>query len=155
MPINSRSKGRAGEQEVCRWLNSIASEAYRSKGLEPPETPIFQRNQNQTAVGGSDITNPYGLSIEVKRHEQLAVDTWWQQCYEDSVAFGGIPVLLYRQNGKRKWRAVMMVHVSLTCHLDRGESSYRYMPVRAELRHEDFERFLYTWILDNMGVATL
>lgn len=151
MPINSRSKGRAGEQEVCRWLNSIAAEAYRSKGLEPPETPIFQRNQNQTAVGGSDITNPYGLSIEVKRHEQLAVDTWWQQCYEDSVTFGGIPVLLYRQNGKRKWRAVMMVNVRLY----RDGSPYRFMPVRAELRHEDFERFLYTWIIDNMGDAIL
>ena len=144
MAINSRTKGRAGEQEVCRWLNSIAAEAYRSKGLEPPETPLFQRNQNQTAVGGSDITNPYGLSIEVKRHEQLAVDTWWQQCYESAVTFGGIPVLLYRQNGKRKWRAVMMVHVPLP-----SKECYSFMPVRAELRHEDFEKFLYTWILDH------
>ncbi len=145
MPINSRSKGRAGEQEVCRWLNSIAAEAYRSKGLEPPETPIFQRNQNQTAVGGSDITNPYSLCIEVKRHEQLAVDTWWQQCYEGSVAFGGIPVLLYRQNGKRKWRAVMMVHVPLP-----NKEFYSFLPVRAELRHEDFERFLFSWVLDKI-----
>lgn len=144
MPINSRTKGRAGEQEVCRWLNSIAAEAYRSNGLEPPETPIFQRNQNQTAVGGSDITNPYGLSIEVKRHEQLSVDTWWQQCHESAVTFGGIPVLLYRQNGKRKWRAVMMVHVPLP-----SKECYSFMPVRAELRHEDFEKFLFTWILDN------
>lgn len=149
MSINSRTKGRAGEQEVCRWLNSIAAEAYRSKGLEPPETPIFQRNQNQTAVGGSDVTNPYGLSIEVKRHEQLAVDTWWQQCHESAVTFGGIPVLLYRQNGKRKWRAVMMVHVPLP-----SKECYSFMPVRAELRHEDFEKFLYTWILDHDVVGT-
>ncbi len=144
MPINSRNKGRAGEQEVCRWLNSIAAEAYKSLGLPVPETPLFQRNQNQSAVGGSDITNPFGLSIEVKRHEQLAIDTWWKQCYEDASVAGKEPVLLYRQNGKRKWRAVMMLAMFIP-----NKPFEHWMNVRAEISHEDFEKFLLTWILES------
>lgn len=144
MPINSRSKGRAGEQEVCRWLNGIAAEAYKSLGLPVPETPLFQRNQNQTAVGGSDITNPFGLSIEVKRHEQLAIDTWWKQCYEDASVAGKEPVLLYRQNGKRKWRAVMMLAMFIP-----NKPFEHRMNVRAEISHEDFEKFLFTWIVES------
>lgn len=149
MSINSRTKGRAGEQEVCRWLNSIAAKAYESLGLPVPETPLFQRNQNQTAVGGSDITNPFGLSIEVKRHEQLAVDAWWRQCYEDAAAANKTPVLLYRQNGKRKWRAVMMLAMFI-----HNKPFEHWMNVRAEVSHEDFEKFLFSWILESDVVGT-
>ena len=143
--INARNKGRAGEQEICRWLNSIEHKALRDKGYPVPEAPSFQRNQNQTAVGGSDITNPYGLCIEVKRQEALSIDTWWEQCCTASRTFGGEPILLYRQNGKRKWHAVMFLHVPLP----KRTSESSYMIVRGELMHEDFERYLYTRILEH------
>ena len=107
MAINIRTKGANGEREVCDLLNKLLQPIIDKHGISEPEKPVFQRNQNQTAVGGSDITNPFDLCIEVKRQEQLNINTWWQQCLTASNEFGGIPILIYRQNGKRKWNVVM------------------------------------------------
>lgn len=101
--MNIRTKGANGEREVCMWLNRLVKDFYSQLGLLIPEAPVFQRNQNQSAVGGSDITNPFGLCIEVKRQEILALPQWWSQVTYASRVHGGIPILIYRQNGKRKW----------------------------------------------------
>jgi len=112
--INPRTKGASGEREVCTWLNSVVTELHAENGIvRPDDTPVFQRNQNQSAVGGSDITNPFDLCIEVKRQEILQLDKWWEQCTTASDRFGGIPILLFRQNGKRRWNAMMMVSVEI------------------------------------------
>ena len=107
MAINIRAKGANGEREVCDLLNKLLQPILDKHGIAHPEKPVFQRNQNQSAVGGSDITNPFELCIEVKRQEQLNINTWWQQCLTASNEFGGVPILIYRQNGKRKWNVVM------------------------------------------------
>lgn len=139
MGINIRQKGQEGEREVCDWLNGIAYRALKDEGVPYPAKPIFQRNQNQSAVGGSDITNPFQLCIEVKRQETLDLNSWWKQCVTASVQFGGRPVVLFRQNGKRKWRVLLEAHVVYSC----GKAS---SALRSEICHEDFETFAYNWI---------
>ena len=81
--MNIRTKGRAGEREVAKMLNDIVSDVNRElnnvviKGSVAAQP--FQRNQNQSAVGGHDLSNPFGLAIEVKRQETLSINTWWEQ----------------------------------------------------------------------------
>lgn len=139
MGINIRTKGQSGEREICDWLNSITHRILEEEGFSLPERPIFQRNQNQSAVGGSDITNPFGLCIEVKRQESLNLNEWWKQCAEAAKQFGGKPLVLYRQNGKRKWRALLEADFYYQC----GQA---FSTFRCEIQHEDFERFVHSWI---------
>ena len=78
MGINIRQKGQNGEREVADMLNGIIYLAMRE--LEFPEEECLkglktvQRNQMQTAIGGNDLTNCFGMSIEVKRQEALSVN---------------------------------------------------------------------------------
>lgn len=138
--INIRQKGQNGEREVCELLNEIAKAALLDFGLQPPAKPIFQRNQNQSAVGGSDITNPVGFCIEVKRQEQLNLNAWWQQCSVAAYEFGGEPIVIFRQNGSRKWR--VLIKAQLVYHCGQATS-----PVRAEITHEEFMNYAYNWML--------
>lgn len=107
MAINIRQKGQEGEREIAKKLNAVISNVRQRQGLPPLETrdELFQRNQNQSAVGGDDLSNPLGLSIEVKRQEQLSVATWWKQCVESAARTDGIPLLIYRQN-RKPWRCM-------------------------------------------------
>lgn len=106
MSINVRQKGAEGEREVAKALEAIIRKAYNDLGYPLPDTAIVQRNQNQSAVGGSDLTNTYGLAIEVKRQEALSVNTWWKQCVASAERNGELPVLVYRQN-RKAWHVVM------------------------------------------------
>jgi len=130
MGINIRQKGQEGEREIQRALEPIVRRVLVKLGIPVPDKAIVQRNQNQSAVGGSDLSNTFGLAIEVKRQEQLAINTWWQQCVTAAQAANEHPVLLYRQNGK-KWRCVTLVWLALP-----GGAQKQ---VRAEF---DFEAFL-------------
>lgn len=107
MGINIRQKGAQGEREVADMLNYIIYTIMGQMGYpEEAKTKALstvQRNQNQSAVGGNDLTNCFGFSIEVKRQEQLAVNTWWKQCVAAAERNNEIPVLMYRQN-RKPWR---------------------------------------------------
>lgn len=137
--INVRVKGAEGEREVCSWLNKMTHEVLLSRGVVKPSSVYFIRNQNQTAIGGADIENPLGLCIEVKRQETLQTAEWWKQCVKASETFGGFPIVLYRQNGRRKWRAILRMSVVL-------DSKIIYAG-RCEIEHEEFERFFRLWVL--------
>jgi hypothetical protein len=52
--------------------------AFPADEIEKAKTMV-QRNQNQSAVGGCDLTNTFGMAIEVKRQETLAIPEWWRQ----------------------------------------------------------------------------
>lgn len=99
MGASQRNKGKAAEVEVYHWLNDIVSTMVG-------HGKWFQRNQNQTASSGSDLSNPFRLSIEIKRHETLSINSWWAQCTRSASAEFGVPVLLYRQS-RQPWRAVV------------------------------------------------
>lgn len=136
MGINIRTKGANGEREIADDLNAIIAFVYSRHGLPYPLKPQVQRNQNQTAVGGCDLTGTYDLAIEVKRQEQLAINTWWKQCVMSAEQCGRHPVLLFRQNAKpgqrTKWRCLTFVEIA-------GPTAQSEpMKVRAELEYEDF-----------------
>lgn len=104
MSINIRAKGQNGEREIADMLNFIIHSEMKALGF-PEEQCLkalttVQRNQNQSAVGGNDLTNCMGLSIEVKRQEALSVNTWWKQCVAAAERNNEMPVLMYRQNRK-------------------------------------------------------
>lgn len=109
------------------------------KAVGWPEGEIYsqatavQRNQNQSAVGGQDLVHTLGLAIEVKRQEQLSINTWWDQCVASAAKLSEHPVLLYRQNGK-KWRCVTLSYVELP--------NRKFVQARVEF---DFDTFLFWW----------
>lgn len=147
MGINIRQKGQCGEREVCDWLNGIAYRVLTANGLAYPAKPIFQRNQNQSAVGGSDVTNPVKMAIEVKRQEALDLNAWWRQAEKAAEEFGGTPIVIFRQNGKRKWRILIRGGIPYSC----GQAA-SYM--RCEISHEDFEQFAYNWMERQLKAGT-
>lgn len=142
MGINIRAKGQVGEREICQLLENLTLPILAACGYSKPAKPLFQRNQNQSAVGGSDITNPFGLCIEVKRQETLQVNAWWKQCVTASEEFGGVPIVMYRQNGKRKWNFVMEAFLPVT--------PMKQVLRRVTVDQEDFESwfkyYIETWL---------
>lgn len=139
--MNIRQKGFGAEREIATLLNGLVARAMRELGF-PPEAiaaaaKTVQRNQNQSAVGGNDLTNTFGLGIEVKRQEQLSINTWWKQCCEGAQRNGELPVLLFRQN-KQKWRCITLLE--LDCPLGEGRT------VRAEIDLPTFEQWFVDWV---------
>ena len=137
MSINIRQKGQEGEREIQRALEPIVRRLMQAGGYPLPDKPIVQRNQNQSAVGGSDLSNTFGLCIEVKRQEQLSINTWWQQCTKAADDNGEHPVLLYRQNGK-KWRCVTLAWAPVP--------SGGQVQIRAEFDFDTFLHWFEQWV---------
>lgn len=129
--INIRAKGANGEREVATLMNAIIESVCKEEGLHLPPKPLIQRNQNQSAVGGSDLTNPFGYAIEVKRQEALSINTWWKQCEVAAAEFGGTPVVIYRQNGSRSWNVVMYTFIPVW-------GSTGYVKARSHVSWADF-----------------
>ena len=88
----AKQKGKRGEREAADLLGSILGKS--NTGADR----IFGDVQAQ----GGDIQAIEGLSIEVKRHETLAINTWWKQAVRQA-SDTDIPVLMYRQN-RKPWR---------------------------------------------------
>ena len=126
MGINVRQKGQEGEREIAKVLNNIVATVRRQHCLHQYAThdELFQRNQNQSAVGGSDLSCPFDLEIEIKRQEQLSVNTWWKQCIDSAARTNGIPILIYRQN-RKAWRICMYGELPI-----QGQTSDSYMALR-------------------------
>lgn len=139
--INIRQKGANGERELATELNGIVNTLLIKHGIQVPEKPVIQRNQNQSAVGGADLSNCFGISIEVKRQEQLSVNKWWQQCTASAAKNLDFPVLIYRQN-KQAWRVVMYVWSQLPP----SEGNPVAMMVRGELNWSDFLQWFHNWV---------
>lgn len=150
MTINPRTKGQEGEREIARMLNEIYCTVLKDLNQSIPEDRDlpFQRNQNQSAVGGSDLSNPFGLSIEVKRQEQLSVSTWWIQCVESAMRTSETPILLYRQN-RKGWRCVMYADVPFDPFNRIVLGSCRKL--RVELNIEDFRYWMMQYLHTRLG----
>lgn len=135
MSINIRDKGANGERELATILNGIITDALTAAGMPLPSKPIVQRNQNQTAVGGKDLVGTYDIAIEVKRQEQLSINTWWKQCVASAETRGERPVLIYRQN-RMKWSVVMYGGLLLPGVHGGGAAM---MTARVEISFNDFK----------------
>jgi hypothetical protein len=138
--INIRQKGAEGEREIYKALNPIIQKVMRELDFPAEQVAAaataVQRNQNQSAVGGNDLTNTFGMSIEVKRQEQLAINAWWKQCCDAATRNDEHPVLLYRQNGK-KWRCVTTGYVELP--------SNKFSMLRVEFDWDAFLAWFEQW----------
>lgn len=133
MGVNIRTKGQQGEREFAKLLNDIVDQERKRLGMTTLEDrdKYFQRNQNQSAVGGDDLTNPMLLCIEVKRQEALSINTWWKQCKESAARTdGGIAILAFRQS-RKKWRIMVEGSIPLAANVSFG-------PVRLEMTIDDF-----------------
>ncbi len=140
--INVRQKGAEGEREVAKALNEVIIRCLNEQKLDVPATDIVQRNQNQTAVGGNDLSNVFGLSVEVKRQEQLSINTWWAQCVAAATRNQELPVLIYRQN-RKAWRVVMNAELALPA----AQGSFRAAKVcRVGISWDDFLDWFYAYV---------
>jgi hypothetical protein len=140
MGINVRTKGAEGEREVAKMLNAIVATVRKELDLPQYATmdELFQRNQNQSAVGGADLSNNLGLEIEVKRQEALSVNSWWKQCVTSAARTGGIPILIYRQN-RKAWHVCMEGQIPLQS-AESKFGAYRTLgPVRVEVDLDTFK----------------
>ena len=140
--IDVRQKGAEGEREVAKVLDRCVRRLMLDVGIPVPPGAIVQRNQNQSAVGGSDLSNTFGLCIEVKRQEQLAVNTWWEQAEAAAKQNGESPILLYRQSGK-KWKCLLMA--SLPLPFSEGATG-SIMIGRVEITWDDFQVWFEEWV---------
>lgn len=144
MTINIRQKGQEGEREIQRVLEPIVRKVMTELRIPLPIKPIIQRNQNQSAVGGSDLSNTFGMCIEVKRQEALSINTWWKQCLTAANENNEHPVLLYRQNGK-KWRCVTFMWLGVPS-MTTGISGIAHVQARAEMDFETFLSWFEEWV---------
>lgn len=130
MGINIRQKGATAERELATELNTQINVVRLALGMPVCTEPIVQRNQNQSAVGGCDLVGTFGYAIEVKRQEQLSINTWWAQCVKSAEFLDEAPVLIFRQS-KQKWRVILFVQVPIA-------GTDRFAHVRAEIQFDDF-----------------
>lgn len=145
MGINIRQKGAEGEREIIRMLTPIVKEVmtaleFPAEKIEAAEKSI-QRNQNQSAVGGCDLSNVFGMAIEVKRQEQLAIGTWWQQCVAAAKRNDEIPVLMFRQN-RKPWR----IRTYGFLHTPGREGGWSSVQAVVEFNEETFKMWFREWV---------
>lgn len=116
MPINSRTKGRAGEQEVARILRD-------ELGLD-----VHRNWQEQAAHGGTDLIGVAGWAIEVKRAKKYS-NKWWEQTQDQSdLTLSDIPVLIYKLD-YQSWKVEVLGADFIP---ELGDESYRVtMPLEA------------------------
>lgn len=130
--VNIRTKGASAERDIADHMNGVIYGVYKELGLSYPTKPIVQRNQNQTAVGGKDLVGTHGLAIEVKRQEQLSINSWWRQCVASARTLNEIPVLLFKQS-RLPWRCITNGQVLFPEALGRIA-----VPARVEISFDDF-----------------
>ena len=91
--VNSRRKGKDGENEFARFLRDHGIEARRGRQFKgTPDSPDI-------------ISDLEHIHFEVKRVEQLRLYSSLEQAKNDA-GDGQIPVVAHRRNGE-KWVVIM------------------------------------------------
>ncbi len=153
MGIDPRTKGAEGERQVYKMLNDIIvgvmlALEFPADEVEKAKTMV-QRNQNQSAVGGNDLTNTFGMSIEIKRQEQLSVNTWWQQCVTAAKRNNELPVLMYRQN-RKPWRVRTLGFL----HAPSKDGSWTSVQAVVEFDEATFKTWFQSWVTGKLQSGT-
>ena len=111
--VNSRNKGKRGEQELCRLLNDWFEKTDQRYNAT--------RNLDQTRAGGHDVEVRYrGMARRelatlkavfevklVKVATAATIDGFWDQAQEQAARVGKKPILAYRAN-RQPWRFRVM-----------------------------------------------
>ena len=93
MGAKSQRKGRGGELELCRLLQSYGIPAEPGAALNYGKEP--------------DIKGVAGIHCECKRAEALRLSEWMAQSEIDSQRFkDGLPAVFFRRS-REGWRVVM------------------------------------------------
>lgn len=92
MALNSRDKGRRGENELSKALNEYG---YHTERM----------SQYCGKTGVPDVQGLFGVHIECKRVEKLNIETAMQQSRSDARE-GEIPVVVHRRN-RHGWLVTM------------------------------------------------
>ena len=92
MGKSQRTKGAAGERELCHILSTELGAAVH-------------RNLSQSRDGGCDISVG-GYRVEVKRRARIGSLYEWMNQAEASCSAGNLPVVVCRADGKG-WLAVV------------------------------------------------
>lgn len=102
---SSRTKGAAGEREFIGLLAPVVTRACKAAGTQGI---VLSRNFAQASQGGCDLDSleSHGFIFEVKRHETLAINTWWRQVVAAAAGKSVWPILAYRQN-RQPWTFVV------------------------------------------------
>ena len=150
MTLNSRNKGANGEREVVRLMNEIIAKVLAADEwddvVKATALGCIQRNQAQSAVGGHDLNGVFGMSVEIKRVENLQIEKWWQQCVSQSERNGEHPVLLYRQN-HQPWRCLTLGHAPLP--------GGRLSSMRVQMEEAAFMVWFHQWVYYKMRSGDL
>jgi hypothetical protein len=108
MAANPRTKGKRAEYAARDILQEISNLVAAELGVEPIK---IDRNLTQTRGGGYDLVGTFACAMEIKHHENLQLNQWWEQAVRQAQPTGMIPVLMYKQNNK-PWRVQMnLLHV--------------------------------------------
>lgn len=106
---SSLDKGKRAEREIVKLLQPVVTKVYLAAGKEPIS---LERNLMQSHKGGYDIEGLDWLAPEVKHHETLCVNSWWQQTVRQAGA-ERVPVLFYRQS-RKPWSVMIRVNLRLS-----------------------------------------
>ena len=98
MAINSRRKGKVGENELARKLREFGFDVHRSQQ--------YCGNTGEAA----DLVGLPGVHIECKRVEQLNIDKAMEQAINDAEQAGkhDMPAVFHRKNGK-PWKVTILL----------------------------------------------
>lgn len=99
MGVNIRAKGQRGEREAIDVIEGWALPITEALGLPPVS---LERNLQQSRAGGYDVIGLDWLALEVKRHENLQVSTWWKQTLRQA-GDTQVPFLMYRPS-RTPWK---------------------------------------------------
>ena len=94
--VNSRDKGRRGEQEVAREIEALL-------GFKPT------RNYSQVAVGGYDLIGVPNWAVEVKLYKSICktdMEAFWNQAVRQARDNDMQPCVWFRQD-RQPWRVMM------------------------------------------------
>lgn len=91
-----REKGKRFERDVANWL--------KKNGFEKA---MRSAQHSGKAGDAADVVGMPGIHLECKAVERPAVYDWIHQALRDSEGTGNIPVVIWKQNGKR-WLAIML-----------------------------------------------
>lgn len=91
-----REKGKRFERDVANWL--------KKNGFEKA---MRSAQHSGKAGDAADVVGLPGIHIECKAVERPAVYDWIHQALRDSSGTGNIPIVIWKQNGKR-WLVIMV-----------------------------------------------
>nr|DAG29607.1 MAG TPA: HOLLIDAY JUNCTION RESOLVASE HOMOLOGOUS RECOMBINATION [Caudoviricetes sp.] len=100
MAVNSRRKGKAGELEIVSMLKEYGYKVARGQQ--------HIGSAKGGIAGSDDVIGLPDIHIEVKRVQQLNIESAMKQSREDAHASGSgkIPVVFHRRNNER-WKVTM------------------------------------------------